>query len=207
MLLAPPQAAAGPWTAKQIHDTVAAIARQPAYVTPLKQSIMGRVLTTLFRWIRDLLARVKAWPDARYLLIAALVLLILVVVGRIVIAQRVEARRRLGAGLRAMGERRDYWAQAAELDAAGNFVGACHAMYIGTLDALSRAGVVRYHASKTAGDYARELRQRRAPAAAAFAAFAGRFDRSVYGWSAPTHEDYVELSRMAETVVPRRAAA
>jgi hypothetical protein len=210
MIAFPPflQAVAGPWTAKQIHDTVAAIARQPAYATPVRQSILGRVFESLFRWIRDLLERIKQWPGARYLLIAAIALLIIVIVGRIVIAQQMEARRRAGAGLRAIGgERRDYWALAAELDAAGNHVGACHAIYIGVLDALSRAGAVRFHASKTSGDYARDLRQRQAPIASEFAAFARQFDRSVYSWSAPTHDDYAQLVRAAESIVPRRAAA
>ena len=210
MIAFPPflQAVAGPWTAKQIHDTVAAIARQPAYATPVRQSILGRVFESLFRWIRDLLERIKQWPGARYLLIAAIALLIIVIVGRIVIAQQMEARRRAGAGLRAIGgERRDYWALAAELDAAGNHVGACHAIYIGVLDALSRAGAVRFHASKTSGDYARDLRQRQSPIASEFAAFARQFDRSVYSWSAPTHDDYAQLVRAAESIVPRRAAA
>jgi Domain of unknown function (DUF4129) len=210
MILLPPQAVAGPWTARQIHDTVAAIVRQPAYAVPVRQSILGRVLQTIFRWIRDLLEQIKAWPNARYLLIAAIVLIVIVIAGRIVIAQQLEARRRIGVGLRAIGgERRDYWALAAELDAAGNYVAACHAVYVGVLDALTRTGAVRYHASKTSGDYARDLRQRQSPVAGDFAAFARQFDRSVFGWAAPAHEDYVRLARAAEGIVPpaRRTAA
>ncbi|HEV8448107.1 MAG TPA: DUF4129 domain-containing protein [Gemmatimonadaceae bacterium] len=208
MILLPPQAVAGPWTAKQIHDTVAAIVRQRAYSVPVRQSILGRILLAVFRWIRDLLEQIKAWPDARYLLIAAVVVVVLAVAGRIVIAQQIEARRRVGVGLRAIGgERRDYWAMAAEMDAAGDFVGACHAVYIGVLDALTRMGAVRYHASKTSGDYARDLRQRQSPVAGDFWSFARQFDRSVFGWTAPTHEDYVRLARAAEGIVPRRAAA
>ena len=208
MILLPPQAVAGPWTAKQIHDTVAAIVRQRAYSVPVRQSILGRILLAVFRWIRDLLEQIKAWPDARYLLIAAVVVVVLAVAGRIVIAQQIEARRRVGVGLRAIGgERRDYGAMAAEMDAAGDFVGACHAVYIGVLDALTRMGAVRYHASKTSGDYARDLRQRQSPVAGDFWSFARQFDRSVFGWTAPTHEDYVRLARAAEGIVPRRAAA
>src|SRR5262252_5949793 len=94
MILLPPQAVAGPWTAKQIHDTVAAIVRQRAYSVPVRQSILGRIFLTVFRWIRDLLEQIKAWPDARYLLIVAVVVIVLAIAGRIVIAQQVEARRR-----------------------------------------------------------------------------------------------------------------
>jgi hypothetical protein len=202
------QAVAGQWSARQIHDTVAAIARQPAYAAPIRQSILGRIFQALFRWVRDLLDRVEAWPGARYILIAAAVLLVVVIAGRIFIAQQMDARRRAGIGLRALGgERRDYFALAAELDAAGNHVGACHAAYIGVLDALSRAGLVRFHASKTSGDYARDLRQRGAPMAREFGAFARQFERSVFGWSAPTHDDYVRMASAAEAIVPQRAAA
>jgi hypothetical protein len=80
-------------------------------------------------------------------------------------------------------------------------------VYIGVLDALTRMGAVRYHASKTSGDYARDLRQRQSPVAGDFWSFARQFDRSVFGWTAPTHEDYVRLARAAEGIVPRRAAA
>jgi len=204
----PTQAVAGHWTAQQIHDTVAAIVRQPAYSTPIRQSILGRLFGTLFRWFRDLLERVKSWPDARYFFIAVVVLLIVMIAVRIVLAQQMDARRRAGAGLRAIhGERRDYWALAAELDGAGKHVAACHAIYFAVLDSLSRAGAVRFHASKTSGDYARELRQRSSPVAGEFAEFARQFDRSVFGWNAPTHDDYVRIARTAEGIVPRRAAA
>jgi Domain of unknown function (DUF4129) len=203
-----PQAVAGPWTARQIHDTVAAIARQAAYATPIRQSILGRILTTVLRWIGDLLDRIHGWPGMRYVVIAAVALLVIVIAGRIIIAQQMEARRLAGAGLRALaGERRDYWALAAELDAAGNHVAACHAVYVGVLDALARAGAVRFHASKTGGDYARELRQRGSSVAGDFATFAREFDGSVYGWREPTHDDYERLSRGAELIDPRRAAA
>ena len=208
MVAPPPQAVAGPWTAKQIHDTVAAIARQAAYTTPIRQSILGRIVETVLRWVRDLLEQLGALPGARYLLIAAVALIVIVIAGRIVIGQQMEARRLAGAGLRAVdGERRDYWALAAELDAAGNYVGACHAIYVGVLDALARTGVVKFHASKTGGDYARDLRQRRAAVAGEFASFTRQFDRSVYSWSAPTHDDYLRLAQAAESIVPRRAAA
>lgn len=208
MLVFPPQAVAGRWTAKQIHDTVEAIARQAAYATPIRQSILGRLLETILRWFRDLFLEIKGWPGARYMLITAAVALILIVAARIIIGQRMEARRRAGVGLRAIGgERRDYWALGAELDAAGNHVAACHAIYVGVLDALTRAGMVKFHASKTGGDYARDLRKRGAPAAGEFTSFAKEFDRSVYGWTAPGHDDFVRLARAGESIVARRAAA
>ena len=201
------QTVAGRFTAAQIHDTVAAIARQRQYAVPVRQSIVGRVLLSIFRWFRDLFLQIKAWPDAPYLLIAAAVLLIFVVAGRILIDRRAKASRAAGAGLRALGgEARDYWALAAQLDASGNHLEACHAVYIAVLDSITRSGVVRFHASKTSGDYARELRRRGSPQAADFANFARQSERCMYGWSAPTHDDYAQLARSAESLVRGRAA-
>ena len=201
------QTVAGRFTAAQIHDTVAAIARQRQYAVPVRQSIVGRVLLSIFRWFRDLFLQIKAWPDAPYLLIAAAVLLIFVVAGRILIDRRAKASRAAGAGLRALGgEARDYWALAAQLDASGNHLEACHAVYIAVLDSITRSGVVRFHASKTSGDYARELRRRGSPQAADFTNFARQSERCMYGWSAPTHDDYAQLARSAESLVRGRAA-
>jgi hypothetical protein len=203
-----PQAVATRFTAAQIHDTVAAIARQARYAVPVRQSIIGRLLLSAFRWFRDLFLQIKAWPDAPYLLIAAVVLLVLVVAGRILIDRRTQTRRAAGEGLRALGgEARDYWALAAQLDAAGNYLEACHAVYIAVLATITRSGLVRFHVSKTSGDYARELRRRGSSQAADFASFARQSERCMYGWTAPTHDDYAQLARAAEVFVGRRAAA
>jgi len=202
------QAVAGRFTAAQIHDTVAAIARQARYAVPVRESILGRVFLSIFRWIRDLFIQIKAWPDAPYLLITAVVLLVLVVAGRMLIDRRTKASRAAGAGLRALGgEARDYWALAAQLDASGSYLEACHAVYIAVLDTITRSGLVRFHASKTSGDYARELRRRGSPHAGDFADFARQSERCMYGWSAPTHDDYTQLARAAEALVRGRVAA
>jgi hypothetical protein len=202
-----PQAVAGPWTAKQIHDTVAAIARERRYAAS-SESIAGRIAEAIFRWLRDLFRQAGTWPGLRYVLIAAAIVLILAIAGRIVIEERMQARRAAGFGLRALDvETRDYWALAVELDAAGRHVEACHAVYVAVLAALARAGTLRFHASKTSGDYARELRQRGSPQAADFTAFVRQFERAVYGWNEPTHDGYVGLARAGATLALRRAAA
>lgn len=208
MVFAQAGAAAGRWTPGQIHDTVAAIARQPAYATPVQHSIIGRLLTTAFRWIRDLLNRTGSWPSIRYLLIAAALALIVFVVAGVVAGQRAKARRAAGGDPRVVGAGPgDYWALADALDAAGDFAGACHAVYHAVLDALARADLVRLHASRTSGDYARTLRQRGWPQAAEFWRFARQFERCVYGWATPTHEDYVHLAAAARALASRREAA
>ncbi len=198
----------GGWTVRQIHDTVAAIARQPAYAIPVRQSLFGRALRWLINRIADLLGAVGGSRDARFVVIAALAVIVLTVVARFVVVRRADIRRRTGASLRAIGSaRRDYWAVADELATAGNFVAACHAVYLAVLDTLARSGALALHASKTPGDYARELRLRRSGAAEEFRAFARQFETAVFGPTQPVASAYEALRRSADRVIAQRAAA
>ena len=198
----------GGWTVRQIHDTVAAIARQSAYAIPVRQSLFGRALRWLINRIADILQGLGGSRDARLVVIATVTVIVLTVVARMVVVRRANFRRRTGASLRAIGSaRRDYWAAADELAAANDFVGGCHAVYLAVLDALARSGALAAHASKTPGDYARELRLRRSAAAAAFRAFARQFETAVYGPTQPVAATYQALRQSAERVISPRAAA
>lgn len=198
----------GGWTARQIHDTVVAIARQPEYAVPIRRSLLGRLLRWLLQRIADLIGYLGGSPRARLPVIIAVALIVIAVAGRILVARQVQARRRTAASLRAIGsERRDYWVLADELARTGNFAGACHAIYLAVLDALARAGALTLHASKTPGDYAREVRQRRSSVAGAFREFVRQFESAVFGPVAPVAETYAALRRSAEPIIARRAAA
>jgi protein involved in polysaccharide export with SLBB domain len=201
------QAVAGGWTAKQIHDTVAAIARQPAYAAPVRQTLLGRLVRFIGDELRDLIQLFGGSQNARVVVIVAVALLILAIAGRIVVGRRLELRRRTASSLQIVGStRRDYWALAAELEQRGDFVGASHALYLAVLDALSRAGGVSFHASKTVGDYVRDLRQRRSPFSDAFREFADRFERDVFGADTPNASTYRRLTDLAAFARTARAA-
>ena len=198
----------GGWTTRQIHDTVAAIARQSAYVIPVRQSLFARALRWVINRIADILGALGGSRDARVVVIVAVAVVVLTVVARFVVVRRADFRRRTGASLRAIGSaRRDYWAVAGELAAANDFVGACHAVYLAVLDTLARSGGLTLHASKTPGDYARELRQRRSGAAVEFRAFARQFEAAVYGPTMPVGATYEALRQSADRVTAQRAAA
>lgn len=198
----------GGWAARQIHDTVAAIAREPAYAVPIRRSLFGRLLRWLFERFADLLALFGGSQRARLSVIIAVALVVIALVGRVLVARQAEARRRTGASLRAVGsERRDYWVLADELAKAGNFVGGCHAVYLAVLDSMARAGALTFHASKTPGDYARDVRQRRAGIANEFRAFVREFELAVFGPTPPAASTYASLRQSAERVMARRAAA
>lgn len=207
MLALIPQAV-GRWSTAEIHDTVAAIARQPAYATPLRRSLLGRALAWLVNRFADLLALLNGSREFRWVAIIATILVVLAVVGRIVVSRQLDVLgKRAGRGARMSSERRDYWAVSRELATAGDFVGACHALYAAVVDALARGGAVKFHSSKTSGDYARELRRHGSPALQSFRAFARQFDRIVYGASTADRDDYERLMRAAEEATSIRNAA
>jgi hypothetical protein len=201
------QGVADGWTAKQIHDTVAAIARHPAYAAPVRRTLLGRFLRFIGDELRDLMQLLGGSQNARIIVIAAVALLVLAIAGRIVVGRGLEARRRTANSLQIVGSsRRDYWALASELEQRGNFVAASHALYLAVLDAMSRAGGVTFHSSKTVGDYVRDLRQRRSPFSDAFREFADRFERDVFGVEAPSEATYRRLTDLAAFARTPRAA-
>jgi uncharacterized protein DUF4129 len=196
------------WSTAAIHDTVAAIARQPAYAQSIRRSLLGRFFRFLLDRIRDLRDAWSGSPSARFAVIAGVALVVLVIVARIVVARRIEEteakartrRRRGDAGANA-------WARARELASAGDHDSACRAVYAAVLDDLARTGAVRVHASKTSGDYARELARRGAPSATAFRSFARQAERLVYGTRAITADDFDRLASVGERVVSAPMAA
>lgn len=203
-----PQEVVGRWTTAAIHDTVAAIARQPAYATPLRRSLIGRALGYLMDRFADLLGLLHGSRDFRLVVIAATALIVLAVAGRVLISRQLDVMgRRDGSRANSRGERRDFWALSHELADGADYVGACHALYAAVVETLARTGAVKFHASKTSGDYARELRRRSSPALQDFRQFARDLDRVVYGKASATREDYDRLSHAAERVTSVRAAA
>lgn len=202
------QEAVGRWTTTAIHDTVAVIARQPAYATPLRRSLVGRALGYLMDRFADLLGLLRGSRDFRLVVIAATALIVLAVAGRILISRQFDVLgRRDGFGAKSRGERRDFWALSNELAAGADYTGACHALYAAVVETLARSGAIKFHASKTSGDYARELRRHASPALQDFRQFAREFDRMVYGKASATRDEYERLSHAAERVTSVRAAA
>ena len=207
MTVAALQAVANGWTAKQIHDTVAAIVRQPAYATPVRRTLLGRFVKFIGDELRDLIQLIGGWHNARVAVIVAVALLVLAIIGRIIVGRRIELRRQTAGSLQIVGStRRDYWALAAELEQRGDFVAASHALYLAVLDTLGRGGDLTFHASKTAGDYVRDLEERRSASLDAFREFARRFERDVFGAELPNAATYRALAESAGSARTARAA-
>jgi len=199
----------GEWTTAAIHDTVDAIARQPAYTVPLRRSLFGRVINWLLERLSELVELARGSHDMRIASIVGVILVVLAVVARIVVAKQIDIiRKRSGFGADlGVGQRRDFWKLARELAASGDHVGASHALYAAVIDGLSRTGAIAFHSSKTSGDYARELTRRGAANAGEFRAFARDFDSVVYGGSDVAANDYARLLDRAQRLTNARAAA
>src|SRR5262249_28806781 len=88
------------WSPDMIHDSVAAIARQPAYSASVRQSLLGRFFRFLFDRLRDLQAALGRSSGVKLTVIVAIALIVFVIVARIVMARRIEDDRagRYGRG-------------------------------------------------------------------------------------------------------------
>ena len=113
--------------------------------------------------------------------------------------------RRKGGGARA--SRLDPWTEAERLAGVGDYMGAAHALYQAVLRRVAATERIRLHASKTSGDYVRDLRRRGSPMTTAFQQFGRRFDRVVFGKGTCTADDYAGLRSAAMEIPERQVAA
>jgi hypothetical protein len=133
-------------------------------------------------------------------------------------AQRREGRARATAPHPAGGTG-DPRAAAEAAALRGEYAAASHHLYAAVLAALEARGLVRLHPSRTAGDYARELRRApprparaadpalagaRAAAAGAYAPFARGYEAVVYG---PHPADRARYEALRAAAAPLLAAA
>ena len=194
------------WPRAAIHDTVAAIVRQPAYRRGLGTTLLDRVLGWIGDWYSRFVAALGTVPHGRLVATIAAATVALLVVARIAYAARLRGVSVMSLA-RSRGRRSstaDPWREAEQLAGAGQFTDAAHALYRGTVAMLASQGLVRRHDSKTSGDYARELRRRGAPAYAAFRRFGGRYDRIIYGTGTCDASSYDALLADARSVLERQ---
>lgn len=202
------QGTSGSWPAAAVHDTVAAIARDVDYRRSLQSTLWRQLWGWFSRLLGDFLDQFRGSGAGRVVTIAFVVLVAVLVVARFVIAARAA---RDGAGEGDPGVRRtralDPWGDAERFAAAGRFTEAAHALFAALLSAFASRGEVRLHASKTSGDYARELRRRGSAAQGGFQAFRRRYDRVIYGQGECDADDYAALLRDAQPLLARERAA
>lgn len=193
------QAAQRAWPPSAIHDTVSAVVNGRAFGRSLQRSLAQR----LIRWIADglssLLDYLRASAPARWLAIGFAILLVLLIVGRLLLAARArDEDDMMGGDARRSRPGVDPWRAATRFSEAGEFEEAAHALYRGVVESVTRSERLRLDPSKTSGDYARELRARGSPRYPVFRSFARRFDVAVYGRGGCDAVAFGELARLAE---------
>jgi hypothetical protein len=198
------QAAPPPWTDTAIRDTIAVITRGADYQRALTESLWDRVTRWLWERVADLISSVGSSSLSRTITTVIVVAVVLLVIARIAIGISAERRlRHAGTSARPSVSGATLLADAEALAAQGEFTAAAHALYAALLAASAARGELRLHASKTTGDYARELRRRNAPALHSFQSFRSRFDRVIYGDMRCSPSDYSALERDARSIIAR----
>ncbi len=186
--------AANAWSPAQVQDTINRIVSRTAYQRDFSQSLLQRIVSAIFRFIADVLDAVAKAAGTRTVVYVVLGTLLVLLLVRLVLDLRAELDGTAVARSRRTSARvGDPWGDAERLAQAGAFTEAAHALFVALLGTLGARGEVRLHASKTAGDYARELRRRNAPSAPRFQSFRARYDRAVYGAGVVSSEDYRAL--------------
>lgn len=165
-------------------------------------------LRDLFRELFGLVGRVgSTGPGFFWTTVALLAAVIAAIAVRY--ALRREALPRRHAGVGAAFAPGDAWTDAEAAAREGRYDVAAHRLYAAVVAALARAGLVRAHASKTEGDYLRELRRARdarSDVAQAFAPFARGYQAVVYGPRAVDRARYEALRASALPLLERMSA-
>jgi Domain of unknown function (DUF4129) len=192
------------WSAPDVHDTVAAIARQAAYERSIGQSALQRIYTWLGHVIQAIVDFFKGSKTGQHVTIAIVAVVVAAILVRFIL-EALSARNDVvtadthPARVRAA----DAWRDAERLAAEGRYTDASHALLAALLSAFAQRGEVRLHASKTAGDYARELARRGSPARAAFQLFRRRYDAAIFGAGTCNADEYAALLRDAAPILAR----
>ena len=182
------------WSPAQVQDTINRIVARGAYQRDLSESIISRLLRALFDLVSRLITGAAKLAGTREVVYGVLAVLAVLLIVRLVLDLRAEMAGQTVARSRRKGVRAsDPWGDAERLAQTGHFTEAAHALFGALLGALGARGEVRVHASKTAGDYARELRRRNAPSASRFQHFRARYDQAVYGDGTVSGETYRAL--------------
>jgi hypothetical protein len=188
-----------------IRDTVARVFSAPEYNA-------SSPLAPVYHWLHDQFARLLAWiagilpsrttsPMLFWITVGVLAVAVAGAVGATVWRWWRRRLRRAAAG-QAEGTplpaaHADPWRAAQRLAAEGAFTDAAHALYQALLQGAAREGQLRLHPSKTAGDYARELRGRSSALLERFRAFASSYEAVVYGLRGCDRERYERLRTLA----------
>jgi hypothetical protein len=158
-------------------------------------------------WIWSLLApifrAVSGSPISKAIVIGIAIVLVLGIFAHLLFGGSVPGasdgpwRRRGGAG-----DETDAWTLAQRFAAEGQYTEAAHALYTALLARVSSRVSLRLHPSKTAGDYARDLRGSAPSLFGPFREFARSYEVVIYGLGFCDQQRFQKLSQLAGRIDP-----
>jgi hypothetical protein len=186
-----------------IRDTAAAVFADPAYN---HTSLLDR----LGAWLLDVLEAVflrfgpaRPSPALFWTIVALTITLVLLVIGRtfygVLLARNPRAHSPRAKSAADNGGLA--WEQARELAARADYTAAAHALYAALLGLIARREDVEIHASKTIGDYTRDLRRKTSARLPGFHDFARTYESVIYGIGVCDRDRYERLHGLALRVV------
>ena len=196
------------WTDAAIRDTVAAIAKHPAYRRSLTESLWGQIVRWIIEQISHLWRALGNTNVGRFAVVLSIIVIVALIVARIAIGVNSERAAR-GASQRRIRNAAgvNLLAEAQRLAATGDYTAAAHALFAAMLAAGASRGELRLHPSKTTGDYARELRRHKASWLPSYQSFRRRYDRVIYGDMQCSADDYEALLQVARPALTKGRAA
>jgi hypothetical protein len=112
-----------------------------------------------------------------------------------------------GRGARFGAGGQDPWALAQQLASEGRYTDAAHALYGALLARVAARVPLRLHPSKTAGDYARDLRGTAPSVFAPFREFARSYEVVIYGLGSCDRRRFQTLMELAGRIDPELSQA
>lgn len=195
------------WPADAVHDTVLAVVQGDAFRRSLHSSVAERLLAWAGEWLERLFGFLDGTTSARTIALCFAALLVLLVLGRLLVAARARDPGAVSARIGRVRAGEDPWRAADRLAAEGRFEDAAHALYRAVLVSVTHVERLRLDPSKTSGDYARELRARGSASHTPYREFVRRFDLFVYGHGGCDADSHRALRELAAPFAPRARAA
>lgn len=165
-------------------------------------SLLDRIREWIGSWLQSLFSAIGHSPFAKYTLAAAAVLLVCGILAHLLLGGYVPGASDAPWRRRAHGDDVDAWALAQRLAAEGQYTEAAHALYTALLARVAARVSLRLHPSKTAGDYARDLRGTAPSLFGPFREFARSYEVAIYGLGAVDRHRFQTLSQLAGRIDP-----
>jgi hypothetical protein len=170
----------------------------------MQTTILGRLFQRLILWVATVLDWFARTPAARHVIKYGVIAVALLVIGHFILLAYAPGGTYAAHFARRMRPKTggDPWALAKRLAARGLYTEAAHALYGALLDRVSARVPLRLDPSKTAGDYARDLRHTAPTVFGPFREFARGYEVVIYRLGVCDQPRFQSLMELAGRIDP-----